>query len=137
MLATPRTTPAVSGGLAMTVSRRMLTLAVLAVAVTWPFAGVFAAKDFEGQTLRVAMRGGGWNRGLNEFVGKPFMEKTGAKVEYVIGNPREHLAKLVAARGQEPPFDVVQVDDSVKEQLLRLNLVDKVDLSRIPNAKNV
>jgi putative spermidine/putrescine transport system substrate-binding protein len=83
------------------------------------------------------MWGGGWNRGLHEFVGKPFMEQTGAKVEYVIGNPREHMAKLIATRGQEPPFDVVQTDDSVKEQLIRLNLVEPVDLKRIPNSKHV
>lgn len=111
--------------------------ALIAVALTWPGGGVLAAREFEGQTLRVAMWGGGWNRGLQEFVGKPFTEQTGAKIEYVIGNPREHLAKIIATRGQEPPFDVVQVDDSVKEQLLRLNLVEKLDLAKIPNMKNV
>ncbi len=121
----------------MTTWRKIVVAALLMAAVAWPLSAVHAAKEFEGQTLRVAMWGGGWNRGLNEFVGKPFMERTGAKVEYVIGNPREHLAKLIAARGQEPPFDVIQVDDSVKEQLLRLDLVQKLDLARIPNAKHV
>jgi putative spermidine/putrescine transport system substrate-binding protein len=122
--------------------RRGLVLAVLGVVVllsvqSWSPGRVSAAKEFEGQTLRVAMWGGGWNRGLHEFVGKPFMEQTGAKVEYVIGNPREHLAKMIATRGQEPPFDVVQVDDSVREQVVRLNLVEKLDLSKIPNARHV
>ena len=121
----------------MTVSRRTFVALLSSGALAWPRRRAFAAKEFEGQTLRVAMWGGGWNRGLNEFVGKPFMEKTGAKVEYVIGNPREHLAKLIATRGQEPPFDVVQVDDSVKEQVLRLNLAEKLDLSRIPNVKHI
>lgn len=120
----------------MTVRRRIV-VTLLAVVLAWPLSNVFAAREFEGQTLRVAMWGGGWNRGLHEFVGKPFMERTGAKIEYVIGNPREHLAKIIATRGQAPPFDVVQVDDSVKEQLLRLNLVEKLDLSKIPNMKNV
>lgn len=97
----------------------------------------FAQKPYQGQTLRIAMWGAGWNRGLHELVGKPFMERTGAKIDYVIGNPREHLAKMLATRGQEPPFDVVQVDDSVKEQMVRLDLVQPVELAKIPNVKHV
>jgi len=118
-------------------TRRTFIASVAGLALTRSARHAFAAKPFEGQTLRVAMWGGGWNRGLHEFVGKPFAEQTGAKVEYVIGNPREHLAKIIAARGQEPPFDVVQVDDSVKEQLVRLQLVEKVDLTKIPNMSHV
>lgn len=119
------------------ITRRAFVASVAGIALTQSAGRAFGAKEFESQTLRVAMWGGGWNRGLHEFVGKPFMEQTGAKVEYVIGNPREHLAKIIATRGQEPPFDVVQVDDSVKEQLVRLKLVEKVDLAKIPNMTHV
>jgi hypothetical protein len=66
---------------------------------------------FDGVTLRVATFGGGWQTAVHDFMGIE-VEKRGGKVEYIPSPPRESLAKLIAARGREAPFDVVEMADN-------------------------
>ena len=91
---------------------------------------------FDGVTLRVATWGGSWRDAIHELIGKE-LEKRGAKVEYVIGNPRDNMAKLIAARGREVPFDVMEIDDGIKPQLLEGQFLEELNFANLPNSRDL
>ena len=100
-------------------------------------AGAAAAGKFEGQTLTVGTFGGSWKDRICEYI-CPKIEAEGGKVEFVTGNPRNLLSKLVAARGQdEPPFDVVEITDSTWPDTLRADFVEKMDPANVPNVADL
>ena len=43
-------------------------------------------------------------------------------------------AKLIASRGQEPPFDILETMDNFLPQLAAGNFADKIDVARLTNA---
>lgn len=96
--------------------------------------------EHAGQTLRVATWGGDWRDKRQELIGQKVEEMTGAKVEYVLGNPRDNFAKLIAgaARG-EVPFDVIEMEDSLPPEineagfLMPLSEEDIPTLAAIPD----
>jgi spermidine/putrescine-binding protein len=61
----------------------------------------------------------------------------GVKVQYVIGNPAENLAKLIAARGREVPFDVMESSPELMQTLIKGGFVQKINLTNVPNAKGL
>lgn len=88
----------------------------------------------DGATLRIGTYGGSWREKIHALIGAE-LERSGAKVEYVIGNPRDNMAKLVAARGQAtPPFDVMELTDAVKSDAEASGFLAPLDYSRIPNS---
>ena len=95
-----------------------------------------AAGKFEGVTLTVGTFGGSWKDRLCS-VFCPKFEAEGGKVEWVSGNPRVLLSKLVAARGQDAPFDVVEIVDSTWPETLKAGFVQKYDPANIPNTKGL
>src|SRR6185369_777102 len=88
---------------------------------------------FDGVTLRVATYGGPWKDGLQALIATE-MEKLGAKVEFTTGPPSAHLAKLIAARGKAPPFDLTEVDEPSAPLFLRADVLQKYDVAKLPNA---
>src|ERR1700677_1829499 len=60
------------------------------------------AGQFDGVTVRLATFGGNWRDIVEAHVGKAF-EAEGGKIEYVLGQPAQNMAKLIAARGQPAP----------------------------------
>jgi putative spermidine/putrescine transport system substrate-binding protein len=116
--------------------RAFLWLQLLAFALTGGLAASFAAaqdKRFDGVTLRVATYGGPWKDGLQSLIAAD-MEKLGAKVEFITGPPSAHLAKLIAARGKAPPFDLTEVDEPSAPQFLKAGVLQKFDPALLPNA---
>jgi putative spermidine/putrescine transport system substrate-binding protein len=91
-------------------------------------------KRFDGVTLRVGTYGGSWRDLIQKLIGAE-LERRGAKIEYVVGNPRDNLAKLIAARGQTPPFDVIELTDSVKTDAVGSGFLQPIEFDHIPNAK--
>jgi putative spermidine/putrescine transport system substrate-binding protein len=91
------------------------------------------AQKLEGTTLRVATWGGSWKDSLHALAGQR-LEAMGVKVEYVIGNPAENFAKLVAARGKEAPFDVMEGAPDLVEPMMREGFLAKLDLAKLANA---
>jgi putative spermidine/putrescine transport system substrate-binding protein len=89
-------------------------------------------KPFEGRTIRVATWGGDWGDGVRESAGTLFEEQTGATVEYVFGNPVDNLTRLLAAPEDDPPFDVMQMDNLTQQSLIEQGLIQPVDHSRLP-----
>ncbi len=88
---------------------------------------------FDGVTLRVATWGGSWRDRMHELIGSE-LEKRGAKVEYVIGNALENFNKLIAARGQKPPFDVMEFQSDLWKPLLDAGFLMPLPYAAIPNA---
>ena len=108
-------------------------------AVALLLAGGAAAADdkrFDGVTLRVATYGGPWKDGLQALIAAD-MEKLGAKVEFTTGPPSAHLAKLIAARGKAPPFDLTEVDEPSAPQFLRAGVLQKFVPALLPNARGL
>src|SRR5579871_6249658 len=92
----------------MKMLRQIIMYAIVSMA-TFAVPNSASAQDdrFDGVTIRVATWGGSWRDRVQELIGAEF-EKRGGKVEYVIGNALENFNKLIAARGQKPPFDVME-----------------------------
>ncbi len=91
-------------------------------------------KPFAGQTLRVGTWGGSWREARQELIGKK-LEALGAKVEYVIGTPRDNFAKLISARARgDIPIDVMEISPELTLTLENQGLLEKLNYSAIPNA---
>ena len=115
---------------------RLLTAAALGAGLALGAAGA-AAGMFDGQTLTVGTYGGSWKDRICEYI-CPKIEAEGGKVEFVTGNPRNLLSKLVAARGQdEPPFDVVEITDATWPVVLAAGFVEKMDPANVPNVADL
>lgn len=108
----------------------------LALSATWSTTVQAQAKPFDGVTLRVATFGGPWRDDLAKFVA-PKIEALGAKVEFVIGSPQDNLAKIIAARGREAPFDVVEILDAQFDQVVEGGLLVPIDYNAVPNSSQI
>lgn len=111
------------------------TLSVAALAL----AGAPAAAQeprFDGVTLRFATFGGGWEKAIHDFIGIE-LEKRGGKVEYIAAPPRDALARLIAARGREAPFDVLEMADNTWVDTFEGKFLQKIDLSKLTNKKDL
>ena len=95
-----------------------------------------AEQRFDGVTLRVATYGGPWGDGMKALIGPEFA-KLGGKLEIVTGAPAGHLAKLIVARGKEPPFDLCEVDEPATPQFIRAGVLQQFDASKLPNASGL
>ncbi len=93
-------------------------------------------QSLEGTTLRVGTWGGSWRDAIHELVGKK-LEAKGVKVQYVIGNPAENLAKLVAARGREAPLDIMEGSPELLQSMIREGFLQKINAANIPNSKGI
>lgn len=95
-----------------------------------------SAQKLDGTTLRVATWGGSWRDTLHALIGKK-LEAMGVKMEYVIGNPPENFAKLVAARGRAVPFDVMEAGPDLLQTMVSEGFIQKIDPANVPNAKGL
>jgi putative spermidine/putrescine transport system substrate-binding protein len=84
----------------------------------------------------VATFGGIWRDIVEKHVGQAFAAE-GGKIEYVLGQPANNMAKLIAARGQEPPFDIFETMDNFLPGLAAGGFLGKIDLNRVPNTSNL
>src|SRR5688572_7336338 len=119
------------------ISRRGILGFGLAFAACLPGAQRAAAQSHAGQTLRFATYGGTWQQWIAKTVEPIFKARTGAAVEYVPGTPLQHLASLVAGRGQNPPFDLVSLSDDLSITALKQGLILPQDGKSIPNVSKL
>ena len=110
--------------------------AMVLVMGLWAPAAQGQAKPFDGVTLRVATFGEPWRDDLAKNL-SPKIEALGGKVEFIIGSPQDNLAKLIAARGREAPFDVIEILDAQVDQVVEGGLLMPIDYSAIPNAGQI
>src|ERR1700730_8333141 len=88
-------------------------------------------------TLHLATFGGAFDYVQMKYVASVFTARTGIKIELVNGNSRDHLAKLVASKGREPPLDIVFLDEDVQVQAIAAGVLSKMTESEVPNLKFV
>ena len=88
-------------------------------------------------TLRVGNYGGAFTRAQRKFSGELFTKRTGIKVEYINANPGNHLAKMIAGKGREAPYDVVYLDDDIQALAIQAGVLDKIDPSKLSNLRHI
>ena len=95
------------------------------------FAGAFA-----GQTLRLFIYSGFWEKTIRETFVPRFQAQTGATV---IPDPGwwDSIPKLKASPPGQPAFDLVLTDATQGYPAIREGLFQKIDFKRIPNLKNI
>lgn len=93
------------------------------------------SKRFAGQTLRVFVYSGAWEKGFNQYFVPRFEAETGAKV---IVDPGwwDSIPKLKASPKGQPAFDLVLTDATQGYPAIREGLFQTIDLNAIPNKSN-
>src|SRR6266496_367291 len=108
---------------------RLIVLMLLALLVAAPAA--------EAQTaLVVSAWGGNWKDSLEKVVAKSFTAKTGIPVEFEVGGTIDRLAKARVAKGN-PLVDVTFTTSHVGRLYISDGLIQPLDMSRLPNAKDL
>jgi putative spermidine/putrescine transport system substrate-binding protein len=93
-------------------------------------------KPFSGETLRVQFWSGPEGDNIQQNVVDPFVEETGAEVIVEYGFTSGSIAK-VRAQAADPQLDVVLMDDIGILTVAPENLLQTLDVEKIPNAANV
>ena len=100
------------------------------------YGGAASAGQFDGVTVRLGTFGGKWRDIVAAHVVKAF-EAEGGKIEFVLGQPSTNLAKLIASRGREPPFDILETMDNNLPALTEGGFLEPLNLSKISNLRHV
>lgn len=88
-------------------------------------------------TLKVASFAGPFGDALQKYSFDLFTRRTGIKVEVQYANPADFLAKMIASRGREAPFDIVCLDDDVTTAAIDAGVVAKLDPKVVTQLKNL
>src|SRR5580658_2430606 len=86
--------------------------------------------------LVVSIWGGSWRDLIAETVAKKFTAETGVPVEFVTGGTIDRLNKEKLAKGN-PESDITFTTSHVGWLYANSELFEKLDLDKIPNAKNL
>src|SRR5476649_2192648 len=105
-------------------------LALFAVAVT--LAVPAQAQD----KLVVSIWGGSWRDLVAETVAKKFTQETGVPVDFITGGTIDRLNKAKLAKGN-PESDITFTTSHVGWLYANDGLFEQLDVSKIPNAKNL
>jgi len=84
-------------------------------------------------TLKVGNYGGLFTGTQRKYAADLFTRRTGIKVQYIDANPADHLAKMIASRGREAPYDVVYLDVDVQANAAKAGVIEKVDPGAVTN----
>jgi putative spermidine/putrescine transport system substrate-binding protein len=120
--------------------KRSTILLITTLVIIITVVPVVAKQQFSGKVLRVGTWGGQWKATTQEFKGKVLEELTGCRVEYVVGNPKNNMAKIIAAResGAPPPIDVIETsEDGTQIRMRKAGLLEKLDYSLLPHSVGV
>jgi putative spermidine/putrescine transport system substrate-binding protein len=113
------------------IDRRTLMLAAAACGAT----GLMSTANAQaGGAIKVATWGGSWRDSLDKLVGES-VRKAGGSVDYVVDTPQGNLAKLVAARGGNIPFDTMESGLELVQLMAADRFIADLDYDKLPNAK--
>ena len=93
-----------------------------------------AAQNFKGEELRVFTYAGAWGDQFTKNFAPLFKEVTGADLIVELGW-WDSVPKLKASPPGNPAFDLIMTDATQGYPAIREGLFQKVDMSRVPNAK--
>jgi putative spermidine/putrescine transport system substrate-binding protein len=105
-----------------------LLFALLAIVVAMP--------AYAQDKLIVSMWGGSWRDLVAETAAKKFTQDTGVAVEFITGGTIDRLNKAKLAKAS-PESDITFTTSHVGWLYANDGLFEKLDLSKIPNAKNL
>lgn len=88
------------------------------------------------EKLVVSVWGGSWRDMVANIIGKKFTAETGATVEYITGGTIDRLNKEKLAKGN-PESDITFTTSHVGWLYANDGLYEQLDLSKVPNAKNL
>lgn len=93
-------------------------------------------QDFAGQTLRVFIYSGAWEKAFREHFVPQFQAKTGATV---IPDPGwwDSIPKLKASPPGQPAFDLVLTDATQGYPAIKEGMFQEINMSRIPNKETL
>jgi putative spermidine/putrescine transport system substrate-binding protein len=86
--------------------------------------------------LVVSVWGGSWRDMVANIIAKKFTSETGAQVEYITGGTIDRLNKEKLAKGN-PESDVTFTTSHVGWLYANDGLFEQLDLSKVPNARNL
>ena len=104
-------------------------------------AGLFAMLPHDARaqskTLVAATFPGTWNEAHRNLLAPYFKKRTGASVTQSIQLATEQIAKLEAAKGGRPPFDVAILDEPQVYDAAKQGLIDEYPAGKSPNFKEL
>lgn len=95
-----------------------------------------AARQFEGEVIRLQVWGGPEGEMVQKHVIKPFEDATGAKIVTESGWTSAAVAKLRAQKS-DPQLDLVMFDDVGVVTAAREGLLESLDLNRLSHAADI
>lgn len=87
-------------------------------------------------SLVVSVWGGNWKDTVEKVIGKAFTARTGMPVEFEVGGTIDRLAKARVAKGN-PLVDLNFTTTHVARLYISDGLYEKLDMAKIPNAKEI
>jgi putative spermidine/putrescine transport system substrate-binding protein len=114
-----------------------LTLAVFGLMALIAGPRDAVAQNQSDVTLRVACYGGGFTAAQKKYAADILTRRTGIKIEYIDGTARDFLAKMIASKGREAPFDVVYLEQDVQGDAIKAGALDKLDPAIVTNLQYV
>jgi putative spermidine/putrescine transport system substrate-binding protein len=113
----------------MSMKRILVASAALAVSL-------WAAPVSAAEKLVISSWGGSWKDLIEQTVAKKFKAQTGADVEFITGGTIDRLNKAKLAKGS-PESDITFTTSHVGWLYANDGLYETLDLSKVPNAKNM
>src|SRR3954466_4332267 len=111
-------------------------LALLAVALTPILASAIAVPARAQDKLVISIWGGSWRDLIAETVAKKFAAETGVAVEFITGGTIDRRNKEKLAKGN-PESDITFTTSHVGWLYANDGLFDQLDLSKVPNSRNL
>jgi putative spermidine/putrescine transport system substrate-binding protein len=111
-------------------------IAAVAIALTIGSTAALAQQRSD-VTLKVASFAGPFGEALQKYAFDLFTRRTGIKVEVQFANPADFLAKMIASRGREAPFEIVCLDDDVTAAAIDAGVLQKLDPAIVTNLKHL
>jgi len=108
----------------LAMSRRTLLAATAGTAL--------AGRAFAADPLVAATFGGTWGEVQKQVLVPAFTKRTGASVNLAVMLATEQIAKLTAAKGGRPPFDVAILDEGPALDAISAGLIAKYDSAKSP-----
>src|SRR5437667_12738669 len=99
-------------------------------------AAAASATSFAGAPLVVSVWGGNWKDTIERVVAKPYTARTGIPVEFEVGGTLDRLAKARVAK-TAPLVDITFTTSHVGRLYMSDGLFQKLDMARLPNAKEL
>lgn len=126
--------------------KRRISLLMLFIALAMVVAACGGGKDGKENTgggdsaalpetdkVVIGVYGGAWEEQIRSAALDQFAEETGIQVEVVAGADAEWFAKIRAAGGKNPPYDLLILQPDTIQRAIAADLLQPLDSEHVPN----